>query len=103
MEITFFYIPVANIDEANVLGEKIVRQRIAACANVFPIQSVFPWQGQIEHAHEAVLVLKTIPSLQDAVSKAVEQNHSYELPCILCWTASVNEAYGRWVREQVDF
>jgi uncharacterized protein involved in tolerance to divalent cations len=40
-----------------------IEQQLAACANVFPMQSVFPWNGEIQQEEEFVLILKTLPSL----------------------------------------
>ena len=101
MEITFFYIPVGNASEALSLGDMVVENKLAACANSFPIQSVFAWSGSIQHEHEFVLVLKTMPSLKDLLRAFIERHHTYDTPCILSWDAEVNDKYGKWVEEQV--
>jgi periplasmic divalent cation tolerance protein len=101
VEITFFYIPVASAAEALAIGNMAVEQHLAACANVFPMQSVFPWNGEIQQEEEFVLILKTIPSQALPLRSFLEEKHSYETPCILSWVAEVNEAYGDWVRQMV--
>lgn len=101
MEITFFYIPVSNAAEAATLGNLAINEQLAACANVFPVQSVFMWEGSLQQEPEFILVLKTMPRKKRALRELMESRHSYETPCILSWDAEVNEAYGGWVNQQV--
>ncbi|MGB4850641.1 MAG: divalent-cation tolerance protein CutA [Saprospiraceae bacterium] len=101
MQILLFYIPVSSNIEAISLGQKAVEQRIAACANIFPIQSIFPWEGAIQNENEFVLILKTIPSLKNQLTSFITSHHSYEVPCILNWIVEVNESYGLWIKENV--
>jgi periplasmic divalent cation tolerance protein len=102
VEITFFYIPVPNAAEAAILGNLAIQEHLAACANVFPVQSVFMWEGSLQQEPEFILVLKTMPSKKRALREILESKHSYETPCILSWNAEVNEAYGKWVDDQVN-
>lgn len=101
MLITFFYVPVSNAIEAQSLGALAVQEHLAACANFFPVQSVFPWHGRIQEEHEFVLVLKTLPALKNKLSILLESKHSYDTPCILHWEGEVNETYGKWMLEQL--
>ncbi|HSF88885.1 MAG TPA: divalent-cation tolerance protein CutA [Saprospiraceae bacterium] len=101
MEITLFYIPVGNADEAASLGNLAIKEQLAACANVFPVQSVFMWQEVMQEEQEFILVLKTMPHKKKALREFLESNHSYKTPGLLSWNAEVNEAYGEWVNQQV--
>lgn len=102
MEISFFYIPVGNASEAATLGNLAIKEQLAACANVFPVQSAFKWDGVIQQEPEYILVLKTMPHKKSALREFVESKHSYETPCIISWDAEVNEAYGKWVAQQLE-
>lgn len=101
MQILLFYIPIGSETEAKSLGLNAVEKKLAACANVFPIQSIFPWDGTIQNEHEFILVLKTLPSLKNKVSEYISVHHSYDVPCIISWIVEVNESYGMWVTENV--
>lgn len=101
MEISFLYIPVGSAVEATALGNLATKEQLAACANVFPVQSIFMWEGVMQQEPEFILVLKTMPYKKKALRELLESNHSYETPCILSWDAEVNEAYGAWVDRQV--
>jgi periplasmic divalent cation tolerance protein len=46
-------------DEALTIGRTVVQERLAACANVVGgITAIYWWQGALEQAGEAVLILK---------------------------------------------
>lgn len=102
MQIALFYIPISTQSEATSLGRKTIENRLAACANVFPIQSIFPWEGAIQNEGEYVLVLKTITSLDDKLRDFISDHHPYDVPCIMSWDVEVNEVYGEWIRENVS-
>ena len=102
MEITIFYIPIGSESEAIDLGDLVIGTKLAACSNVFPITSAFPWNGNLEKENEFVLILKTIPSLTDSLRIFIEGNHPYEIPCILSWNAEVNDSYGKWMLAELE-
>lgn len=71
-------------EDASRLAEEMVRQRLAACAQVEgPITSTFRWQGKIEQGQEWKCSLKTSTALYDQVETALKQAHPYETPEIL--------------------
>ena len=90
--------------EAEQAGRALVERRLAACVNILPgMISHYRWQGQIERAEEAVMLIKTRASLTDAVSEAVKGLHSYETPAILVMPLeSVEKAYLAWLFAETD-
>lgn len=101
MKIVVFYITCANEAEANSLGQQAVELRLAACANIHPINSIYFWENKLQHDQEYVLSLKTLSGKINAVNSFITMHHSYQVPCILHWEAEVNDVYGKWVEEQV--
>lgn len=99
MKITVFYIPVGSEEEAHSISKLALEQKLAACTNIFPIQSMYPWEGKHHHEHEYVLILKTFPALTGEVQALIEHHHSYKTPCIMHWETEVNESYGKWMQE----
>ena len=102
MQITLFYIPFGTESDANAIGREAIVTKLAACANVFPIQSTFPWEGAMQQESEYVLILKTVPSLEEKVRDFISNQHPYEVPCIMCWNVEVNETYGKWILTNVE-
>ena len=83
------------------MARNVIERKLAACSNVFPIQSTYYWEGSMEQGKEHVLILKTLPALEVTLRQAIEALHAYETPCIISWSVSVNDAYGKWVERQV--
>jgi periplasmic divalent cation tolerance protein len=77
------YVTVGSKREAEKIGFKLVEERLIACANIFPVSSVYRWKGKVERARELVLVAKTRRPLVKRVVKRIRELHSYEIPCIV--------------------
>lgn len=69
---------------AQALSERLVADRLVACANILPgCRSVYRWQGQVDHAEEVPVLLKTVASRYTEVEAAIRAHHPYELPEIV--------------------
>lgn len=97
MSIRMIYVTFPDEASALALGRKIVHGGLAACFNLHSIRSVYTWKDNLEDSQEWVALFKTRPSHESALRFAIEKGHPYEVPCILGWDASVNDAYGAWV------
>ncbi|MFN0175274.1 MAG: divalent-cation tolerance protein CutA [Saprospiraceae bacterium] len=100
MPFLIFYITYPDEATARSISENLVTQRLAACANVFPIQSTYWWEGTVQHEGEWVSILKTRFGLESALEKAIEALHPYEVPCIMRFEARANEAYEKWIEAE---
>lgn len=81
--VTFVYATASGEAEALGIGRTVVAERLAACANVLaPMRSVYWWEGKMEEATEAVLILKTAPAKLQALIARIKALHSYDCPCI---------------------
>lgn len=78
------YITTAKLDEAWRVGETLVTERLAACANVLSgMQSCYWWEGKLERSNECVLILKTRASLVDQATARIKELHGYTVPCVV--------------------
>lgn len=73
----------ANAEEAQKLADSIIRARLAACVHLAPIQSVYWWQGEIEHGNEVTLQCKTRQALVQQLTRHILANHSYVTPAVV--------------------
>jgi len=89
---------VGSAEEAGALVDEILAQRLAACANVIRIESVYWWKGKMEHAAEFQVRFKAAPGQLKKCVGAVRAKHSYETP-YLTWgtTADVDPGYAAWL------
>ena len=88
-----------SIVEAERAGRAIVERRLAACVNILPgMISHYWWEGKIERAEEAVMIVKTRASLAEAVRAVVKELHSYTTPAIMVLPVeSVDADYQAWI------
>lgn len=103
MQFCFIYITAGSEDEAWKIGKVLVEEKLAACVNLHPIQSIYRWKGKIEEEGEIAMLVKTRVELFDRVSRRVKELHSYEVPCILKMTIDDgNPDYLRWIKESTE-
>jgi periplasmic divalent cation tolerance protein len=88
-----------SIVEAEAAGRTIVEKRMAACVNILPgMISHYWWEGKIERAEEAVMLVKTRASLADDVGVVVKELHTYTTPAIMVLPVdSLDPAYHAWI------
>lgn len=101
MSFTLIYITNPSVETAENIAHQLLEKKLVACANIFPISSVYWWQGNIESDKEVVLIVKTSNKLLPKVSQFVTSIHPYTTPCILYWQVNANPEYETWIQEQV--
>jgi periplasmic divalent cation tolerance protein len=95
----FVYTTFPSVVEAEKAGRALVEARLAACVNILPgMISVYRWQGAVERADEAVMIVKTRASLAAAVRASVKATHPYDTPAIVVLpTESADDSYFAWI------
>ncbi|RBQ22993.1 Divalent-cation tolerance protein CutA [Candidatus Methanobinarius endosymbioticus] len=78
------YVTISNEEESLYIGEKIVKKRLTACANIISdMKSIYWWEGNLEKDNEPILILKTIDENLGAVMAKIKEIHSYDNLCII--------------------
>ena len=94
------YVTARDESEAKKIAQTLVEEKLAACANIFPIFSIYRWNDAIEKSPEAALILKTRADVADAAVARIKALHSYEVPCIVVWQIESGYApYLQWIDE----
>lgn len=87
--------------QARELARFAVQARLAACAQISVIESVYRWQGQVQQEAEWRVLFKTTARAWPALQAALAQRHPYELPVIVGWPlADAAPACADWVRQE---
>jgi periplasmic divalent cation tolerance protein len=91
---------VGSREDALKLARALVESRLAACAQIGEIHSVYRWQGAVHEEPEFRVLFKTCAGRYAQVEAAIRQQHPYELPAIhAVATSHAEAAYGAWVRD----
>jgi periplasmic divalent cation tolerance protein len=88
-----------DAESAERIASILVERRLAACVNIgMPVQSVYRWQGAVEHASEIPLMIKTSQARYAELESTLLAEHPYEVPEILAFSASSGAAaYLNWI------
>ncbi|MDW8213501.1 MAG: divalent-cation tolerance protein CutA [Roseiflexaceae bacterium] len=94
---------VGNFEDARKIATALVEQRLAACAQISQIESVYRWKGDIQHEPEFRVLFKTTAARYPDVEAAIRALHPYELPAIHSFAIEhVYAPYGAWVEENTS-
>ena len=101
--ISLFYVTAPDLKTAQTLGKNAVENKLAACANIFPImQSIYHWGDSVETSEEAVLILKDPKDHFEALEKWLHENHPYDVPCLIELPAGkVSTPYLSWLNDSL--
>lgn len=101
--VNLVYMTAGSKDEAFNIGRELVAKKLAACANVIDrMNSIFEWEGEIQHGTEVVLIAKTTESRVPELIEAVKAKHSYDCPCIVCLpVGNGNPDFLEWIGRSV--
>lgn len=96
------YVTVPNEETAAGLAQLAVTKGLAACANLLsPMRSWYQWEGALQTAEEAVLLLKTRASLFESLRAALAEAHPYDCPCIVALPLTQGHpAFLEWITAQ---
>jgi periplasmic divalent cation tolerance protein len=99
----FIFIYVTNPDKktARKVALYLLKKRLVACVNFFPIESAYWWKSKIERTKEYVLIMKTLEKNFEKVKKEIKKIHPYTTPCIIKINVEANEEYDKWLKEEV--
>ena len=104
MQAVFVYTTLPDMETARGLAETLVKERLAACANLYPgMRSIYEWQGRLEFDEEVAAIFKTAPERAQAAEARIAALHPYEVPAILRLPVEhVNTPYLQWLRHQTE-
>ena len=89
---------VSTREQALALARAMVERRLAACAQISAIDSVYRWQGRVEQEPECRVLFKTRAELYAELEAAIRAIHPYELPAIHALsTVQAHGPYAEWV------
>ncbi len=91
------YITCKDEKEAKKIANALLEKKLIACANFFPIKSMYWWEGKIQDDSEFLLLAKSSDKNFDKIKKEVKAIHSYDVPCILKLDTEGNKEYMDWV------
>lgn len=82
--VQLLYVTAPDAETGERIGRALVEERLAACVNILPgMRSVYRWEGAMEAAEEAVMIVKTTERRAAAARDRILALHPYGEPCVL--------------------
>jgi periplasmic divalent cation tolerance protein len=102
-DLRLVYMTAGTSKEARLIGEALVAEQLAACVNLIDgMNSIYRWEGEIQHETETVIIAKTNERLVSALTDRVKALHSYDCPCVVSVPIdSGNAEFLNWISNQV--
>ncbi|NYT16377.1 MAG: divalent-cation tolerance protein CutA, partial [Methanomassiliicoccales archaeon] len=87
-------------DTSEEISRQVLNRRLAACANMFQIQSIYRWEGQVQEENEFAILFKIRDEDFEEMKREVLRLHPYEVPCIVRYQIAEGHApYLEWISE----
>ena len=89
---------LAKRTDAFKMANAILQARLAACAQITRIHSVYHWQAKIHSAPEYLLQFKTHVALVPELMKFIKKHHPYQVPEIVALPMkAIDTDYANWI------
>lgn len=95
------YVTCRNRKEAEKIAVTLLRKKFIACANIFPVKSMYRWKGSVRNAKEYAILGKSSKSRMRVIEKEIKRVHSYEVPVIVFWNAKSTKEAERWLKGEL--
>ncbi|GAA3820867.1 divalent-cation tolerance protein CutA [Streptomyces phyllanthi] len=90
-------------EKARSLASEVIDERLAACAQVYAIASVYRWEGRVEQEQEWRIDFKTRGDLVEKLARRIGELHDYDTPEVIALPiVSGSPAYLGWVTAQTQ-
>lgn len=88
---------------ARTMAETLVAERLAACVQIIPIESIYRWEGDLRHDVEYRIEAKTLADHVSDLVERIKALHDYVLPEVIVMApAGASKAYADWVRSEIS-
>jgi periplasmic divalent cation tolerance protein len=91
-----FYVTFPDEKSARKIAKALVTERLIACANLFPVTSIYRWKGKLVEQKEWAMLGKCAKSRLKKAEKRILSLHPYDVPAILWHEEKATAKYAQW-------
>lgn len=90
-------------NQARQIARRLLRQKLAACVNLVPVESMFRWQNDIQEEEEVLMIIKTRAEAFAELMSAVKGLHTYDTPEIIGTPVVIGSPeYLKWITDEAS-
>ena len=101
MNETRYCIVTTTIDNETIareIGRDLLKAKLIACAQLYPIESLYRGEGSVGESKEFLLQMKTKSERFPAIRMQIVQMHTYKVPKILMTPFMVLKGLKKYLR-----
>jgi uncharacterized protein involved in tolerance to divalent cations len=99
----FIHTTCKDIEEAQKLGDLIIKKKIGACVDYWPIYSCCDLNGNVICRERVKLLITTFEAKLDVVTTLITENHSELVPLVAgVDVRRINHPYKEWMMEVIQ-
>jgi periplasmic divalent cation tolerance protein len=99
--LALYYLTFSQPDEAQAVAYDLLRERIAVCANWFPITCAYLWEGAVQQESETVLIVKARAGMRELIEAVARRHIDYTHFVGEILLASVNPDFAQWLTREL--
>ncbi|VEP17751.1 Divalent-cation tolerance protein CutA [Hyella patelloides LEGE 07179] len=89
---------VSSEEQGKAIAKSLLNEKLAACISIFPLQSLYTWQGEMNQDREWQLIIKTRLDLLSELKTKIQSLHDYEVPEIIALPiVDGSKSYLQWL------
>ena len=90
-------------EKAKEIAQRLLDKQLAACVQIFSMNSHYRWKGSIEHAKEWMCFIKCRQEDYSKVEEEIKFMHPYDVPEIIAMPIeAANPDYLKWLAEETS-
>ena len=102
MKLCLLFLSCKNIEEANLISNQLLKEKLIVCAKKISINSSYLWENKIESNQEVLLIMDSIEKNFEKIDKEVKKIHSYKVYTLLMTEVNkININAFKWLKNCV--
>ncbi len=96
----FLYVTFGSYEQAMSAIDRLMEQRLVACANLFPTSKALPAADSMKRDSEVVVLFKTLHERAGETVNFLQDVHLYDIQCISQANVEVTDSFGEWLTRE---
>tara|TARA_B100000609_G_C17165255_1_gene408496 strand:- start:209 stop:514 length:306 start_codon:yes stop_codon:yes gene_type:complete len=101
MEVLVMVTTESSKTNALRMAKLLVQNKLAACASIKQIFSIYEWEGDIEETKEFEITIKSKPEFKDYLIDFLNKNSTYDVPQIIYKKYRSEMKYYDWINKTI--
>jgi len=97
----WIFVTAPNKMVAAKISSHLLKKKLIACANMFPVKSAYWWKTKINRSSEIAILMKTTKTKKKRVFHEIKKNHPYELPDLTSFEVDSPKDVVSWIKSSL--